>query len=176
MPEYRRNRVPGGCYFFTVNLAARGSDLLTIRIEALRGAVQLVRAQRSFHIDAWVVMPDHLHCIWTLPPGDSDYSCRWQSIKARFSRAIPKEAPAGRKGDRGVWQQRYWEHTIRDDQDYAAHMNYTHFNPVKHGFTNHPGEWPFSSFKHCVASGFYPADWAGIDEPLEAGERLPPAS
>ena len=132
MPDYRRNRVAGGTYFFTVNLRDRRSDLLVSEIGVLRDAVRETRALRPFHIDAWVVLADHMHCLWTLPPGDADFPFRWRMIKARFSRGVahPKDRPASLVGKReaGIWQRRYWEHTIRDDQDYAAHMDYIHFN------------------------------------------------
>ena len=176
MADYRRNRAPGGTYFFTVNLRVRQSDLLVTQIVALREAVRKVRARTPFHIDAWVVLPDHMHCLWTLPEGDTDFSGRWHRIKMGFSKALPtgeaiSDAMAQR-GERGIWQRRYWEHTIRDDRDYAAHMDYTHFNPVKHGYVRHPGDWPYSSFRRCVALGLYPADWANGDVDLpRAGER-----
>jgi putative transposase len=178
MPEYRRNRVPGGTYFFTANLLDRSSDLLVRRIGALRDSVRQVRARTPFHIDAWVVLPDHMHCLWTLPPGDADYSGRWRAIKIAFSKSVPADEARSSvrrsRGERGIWQRRYWEHTIRDDRDYAAHMDYTHFNPVKHCLATHPADWPFSSFRHCVAVGLYPADWLGDgNAPSEAGERRP---
>ena len=126
MPDYRRNRVPGGTYFFTVNLLERGSCLLVEHIDAFREAVRQLRARRPFHIDAWVMLPDHTHCIWTLPPGDTDYSARWKAIKIAFAKSLPKterlSAVRGRKGERGIWQRRFWEHTIRDERDYAAHV------------------------------------------------------
>jgi len=175
MPDYRRNRIPGGTYFFTVNLRDRRLDLLVRHIDVLRGAVRQTRRQLPFHIDGWVVLPDHMHCLWTLPEGDSDFPERWRRIKAAFTRALPDtEHSSGklRKGERGVWQRGYWEHTIRDDADYAAHMDYIHFNPVRHGLTESPGEWPFSSFRRCVAAGLYPAAWlGGSPEPVETGER-----
>jgi putative transposase len=176
MPDYRRNRVPGGTYFFTVNLSDRSSDLLVARIEALRHAVRQVRARTPFHIDAWVVLPDHMHCLWTLPEGDADFPGRWRAIKTAFSKSLPadeaRSAVVIRRGERGIWQRRYWEHTIRDDRDYAAHMDYTHFNPVKHGLVDDPADWPYSSFRRCVADGLYPSGWMGGGEaPEETGER-----
>ena len=176
MPTYRRHRVPGGTYFFTVNLLDRNSRLLVEQIDVLRDAVRAVRARASFQIDAWVVLPEHLHCIWTLPPGDDDYSGRWHALKASFAAAMPRTerrtAARVRKGERGIWQRRFWEHTIRDDRDYAAHMDYVHFNPVKHGLAARAADWPYSSFRRCVARGLYPADWSmsGAD-PAELGER-----
>jgi putative transposase len=176
MPNYRRNRVPGGSYFFTVNLSDRGSHLLVREIEALRRAVRVALGHHPFHIDAWVVLPDHLHCVWTLPPGDSDFPLRWQVIKAVFSRSVApapqRRASLVRKREAGVWQRRYWEHTIRDERDFAAHMDYVHFNPVKHGLAAHPADWPFSTFRRCAALGIYPGDWAGAGgELVDAGER-----
>jgi putative transposase len=177
MPNYRRNRVPGGTYFFTVNLLDRRSDRLVREIDALRAAIRTARARSPFHIDAWVVLPDHMHCIWwTLPEGDTDFPGRWHAIKTAFSKTVPKTEPRSqvmlRRGERGIWQRRYWEHTIRDGRDYAVHMDYVHFNPVRHGLVQSPGDWEFSSFRRCVTEGLYPPDWAcGGDEPGEAGER-----
>ena len=176
MPDYRRNRVPGGSYFFTVNLRDRRSDLLITHIESLRRVVRETRHHLPFHIDARVVLPDHLHCLWTLPEGDADFPSRWRVIKASFSKNLPRSAvpiPSGlRPGERGIWQRRYWEHTIRDERDYAAHMDYIHFNPVKHGFVQHPGDGEFSTFRRCVAAGMYPAHWHGDEGSLAImGER-----
>jgi putative transposase len=125
MPDYRRNRVPGGTYFFTVNLANRRSGLLVREVETLRAAIRAVRLAAPFHIDAWVILPDHMHCIWTLPEEDTDYSGRWRAIKKRFSKALPnvelrRPEVLAREG-RGIWQKRFWENTIRDDLDYRAH-------------------------------------------------------
>jgi putative transposase len=176
MPDYQRNRVPGGTYFFTVNLQVRTSRLLITEIDHLRRAVQWARSRAPFHIDAWVVLPNHMHCIWTLPEDDADFSRRWNEIKMGFSKAIPKtedrSAVNKRRGERGIWQRRFWEHTIRDASDYVAHVDYTHFNPVKHGLVENAWEWPFSSFRRCVAGGMYPPDWAGPEaESQEFGER-----
>lgn len=176
MPDYRRNRVPGGIYFFTVNLLDRNSDLLIAQIEVLREAVRTVRGRAPFHIDAWVVLPEHMHCIWTLPPDDDDYSDRWRALKAAFAAAMPQSEPRSvrrvRKGERGIWQRRFWEHTIRDDRDYAAHMDYVHFNPVKHGLVARAADWTYSSFHRCVAHGLDPSDWGmSGPEPGEMGER-----
>jgi putative transposase len=177
MPAYRRHRLAGGCYFFTVNLRDRRSDLLVRGIETLRSAVRATRARHPFTIDAWVVLPDHMHCVWTLPPDDLDFPIRWQMIKALFSRAMPhvetRRASLVRKREAGIWQRRYWEHAIRDERDYAAHVDYVHFNPVKHGLAESAADWPFSSFSRCVAQGLYPAGWAMKDDgPGETGERL----
>jgi len=165
MPEYRRNRVAGGCYFFTVNLWDRRSSLLVERIELLRECVWRVRVRRPFHVDAWVVLPEHMHAVWTLPEGDDDFSTRWGSIKRMFSAGLEggeaRSEGRMRRGERGVWQRRFWEHTIRDERDYGAHVDYVHFNPVKHGLVEGPGDWPFSSFRRAVERGVYPADWVG---------------
>jgi putative transposase len=175
--NYLRNRVDGGCYFFTVNLRDRRSDVLVAEVGTLRDAVRAALLRHPFHIDAWVVLPDHMHCMWTLPPGDHDFPVRWQMIKTMFSRSITRpqarRASLVRKRETGIWQRRYWEHTIRNDQDYAAHIDYVHFNPVKHRLTAHPAAWPFSSFARCVKLGMYPTDWAA-DVPglAAAGERL----
>ena len=176
MPDYRRNRVPGGTFFFTVNLLERRSRLLVDRVDTLREAVRKVRAQRPFHIDCWVMFPDHTHCIWTLPPGDIDYPSRWKAIKIAFAKAIPKTERLSpvrfAKGERGIWQRRYWAHTIRDDDDYARHVDYVHFNPVKHKHVARVCDWPFSSFHNFVEAGIYPLDWAGdANEQWLAGER-----
>lgn len=176
MPNYRRYRVPGGCYFFTVNLLQRGeNDLLVREIARLRAAVRKVRDIHPFHIDGWVVLPEHMHCIWTLPSGDDNFTNRWRAIKALFSRSLPTLENRSRtrrsRGERGIWQRRFWEHAIRNDQDYAAHMDYLHFNPVKHGYVARVRDWPYSTFARLVAMGMYPPDWAGGDiEDLAAGE------
>lgn len=172
MSRYLRPRVPGASVFFTVALAHRGSDLLVREVGRLREAVAATRRERPFAIDAWVVMPDHLHCVWTLPEGDAEYSVRWGAIKARFTRSLrrvgfhptdPRSAvgwnPTLRsaskqaKGDAGLWQRRFWEHHIRDEADYAAHVRYCHMNPVKHGFVERPEDWPYSSIHREIALG-----------------------
>ena len=175
MPNYRRNFVPGGTYFFTVTLLDRNMDMLVTHIESLRAAVRSVRSRYPFEIVAWVVRPDHLHCIWTLPAGDSDYPGRWRGIKQRFSSSLPhaeQRSPVReRRGERGVWQRRYWEHTIRDDRDLRAHVDYIHINPQKHGYVSRVADWPHSTFHRYVRDGIYPADWAGdANMDIEAGE------
>jgi putative transposase len=163
MPEYRRLRVPGGCYFFTVNLRDRDSRLLIERISLLRECVRTARRTAPFHIDSWVVLPDHMHCVWTLPEGDADFPARWLLIKKEFSKALPRtevRSPVMQaRGDRGIWLPRYWEHMIRDANDYARHMDYVHYNPVKHRLVDHPGNWLHSSFRRAVARGLYPEAW-----------------
>ena len=138
MPNYRRNRQPGGTYFFTANLLDRKSQGLVTHIDELRAAVRKTRQLYSFYIDAWVVLPEHLHCIWTLPAHDDDYSSRWQAIKKAFSKSIQeteyRSETKRKRHERGIWQRRFWEHAITDDRDYAAHIDYIHYNPVKHGW------------------------------------------
>ena len=206
MSSYIRPKQPGAAVFLTVNLADRGSDLLVRRIDDLRAAVRVTRAERPFAIEAWVVLPDHMHCVWRLPEGDSDFSTRMGAIKARSTRALtgideggmnrrvgfypaidaslerpvsahevagtmeppqsggvepaksggvePHPTILGRprtkskvaKGDGRVWQRRFWEHHIRDEVDFQAHVRYCWLNPVKHGLVSDPGEWPFSSY------------------------------
>jgi putative transposase len=171
MPDYRRLRVPGGTYFFTVNLLERKRDLLVRHIDDLREAVRATKRERPFHIDAWVVLPDHMHTVWTLPPGDDDFSNRWKAIKIRFVQKLPRTERRTNvriaKGERGIWQRRFWEHVIRDDNDYARHIDYVHWNPMKHGLVKQVSEWPYSSFHRYVQQGLYDEDWAGnpTDEP-----------
>jgi putative transposase len=134
----------------------------------LRDELRKIRRDRPFTIDAMVVLPDHLHCIWQLPPGDDDYPKRWRLIKARFSRRIERgervSASRQRKGERGIWQRRYWEHAIRDERDYHRHVDYIHCNLAKHGYAHTPQEWPYSSFSTWVRRGSLPDDWAaGLD-------------
>lgn len=137
MTNYRRNFIPGGSYFFTVAIADRSSRLLVEHIDLLRRAFSSVKDEQSFELTAIVVLPEHLHCIWTLPPGDADYPTRWKKIKAIFSRSLPwgepRSASRTAKGERGIWQRRFWEHTLRDETDFRRHVDYIHYNPVKHG-------------------------------------------
>ncbi|SDI01487.1 putative transposase [Pseudomonas benzenivorans] len=172
MPDYRRARVPGATYFFTVNLRDRSSDLLIREIELLRDTVRATKARHAFHIDAWVVLPEHMHCLWTLPPGDADFSLRWKVIKFAFAKRLPatesRTTTQQRRGERGIWQRRYWEHLIRDDLDYQRHFDYIHGNPIKHGYVQRLADWPYSSFQRAVAMGIYPADWCA--GPPSAGD------
>jgi putative transposase len=175
MPNYRRAFVPGGCWFFTANLLDRRSRLLTDEIEALREATRRTLARLPFHIDAFVVLPDHIHTIWTLPSGDPDFSTRWRSIKIQFSKSIPKTERLNRvrraRGERAIWQRRFWEHLIRDEEDYRQHVEYCYINPVKHGLVTRVRDWPFSSFHRDVTAGLFPEDWAGeFDAIGEFGE------
>jgi len=175
MTDYRRNRVPGATYFLTINLFDRRSSLLVERITLVREAVRQVRRERPFHIDAWVVLPEHMHCLWTLPARDTDFSTRIRLIKTIISKGIEtgeaRSASRVEKKERGLWQWRFWEHTIRDDRDYAAHMDYIHFNPVHHGLTDTAIAWPFSTLRSAIARGVYPSAWAGTTETIDVGER-----
>ena len=166
MPNYRRAFVPGGTWFFTVNLLQRhNNDLLVREINLLRQVVRNVQQKHPFHIDAWVVLPEHMHCVFTLPPDDCNFSLRWRLIKAGFSRSLPKteHLSSVRKaaGERGIWQRHYWEHLIRDDIDYQRHVDYVHVNPMKHGYVKQVQDWPYSTFHRYVKSGVYPVDWCG---------------
>lgn len=165
MTDYRRNFIPGGSYFFTVALAERSGRLLTDNIDLLRCAVSDVKRELSFELIALVVLPEHLHCVWTLPAGNADYPTRWKKIKAAFSRGLPKgerrSASRVSKGERGIWQRRYWEHTLRNDADLRRHVDYIHYNPVRHGHVRTVREWPYSTFHQYARQGIYPTDWAG---------------
>ncbi|MCK7595346.1 REP-associated tyrosine transposase [Pseudomarimonas salicorniae] len=164
MPNYRRARVPGGTYFFTVNLVDRDSRLLVEHVDALRGAFRDARAVRPFGLIAAVVLPNHLHCIWKLPEGDADNARRWGAIKAGFSRALPMEAARsrsrGHRGERSIWQRRFWERWITDERDLQAHVDYVHGNPVRHGLVDRANDWPYSSFHRHVRQGLLAPDWA----------------
>ena len=173
--------------FFTVTLATRGSDLLLRHAGALREAVRETRAERPFAIDAWVVLPDHMHCIWTLPRADADFSTRMGAIKARFTRRMRRvglhptdtadqgqgavgwnptlRSPSKiRKGDGGIWQRRFWEHHIRNEAEYRAYVHYCWINPVKHGLVERPEDWPYSSYHRDGSNDlvFHPTDGGGM--------------
>jgi putative transposase len=178
MPEYRRAYVPGGCYFFTVVTAGRVRWLCSERArECLREAITRCRTKWPFAIAAIVLLPDHLHTIWSLPRGDSAYPRRWAAIKREFTVSwlaqggpeVAVSAGARHQRRRGVFQHRYWEHVLRDERDFERHADYIHYNPVKHGLCQCPGDWPFSSFARYVQSGDYPPDWgcAARQKPLE---------
>jgi putative transposase len=168
MSNYRRAKVPGGTYFFTVNLLERWRRLLVEHIADLRAAFRAAHAVRPFEVIAIVILPDHLHCLWRLPPGDSDNANRWAQIKGGFSRRLPEgerrsERRIARR-ERGIWQRRYWEHLIRDDNDLLRHADYIHFNPVKHGHVPRAIEWPYSSFRRWVADGVYGLEWGSAND------------
>jgi putative transposase len=168
MPNYIRAFVPGGTFFFTVALLERKRSLLTEHVDDLRWVFSAARRRRPFVIDAIVILPDHLHCIWTLPPGDSDFSTRWHDIKSRFAAKIShgerRSIRRQNKGERGIWQRRFWEHVIRDGQDLSRHIDYIHYNPVKHGHVGRVTDWPYSSFHRYVRLGVLPQNWAAGED------------
>ena len=168
MPEYRRIDCPGATIFFTVVTHDRRPILGSERsVALLRQAFREERKHHPFEIDAAVILPDHLHCIWTLPPDDAHFSMRWTKIKGRFTSLFlaaggsegRRNASRAKRSERAVWQRRYWDRVIRDDREYGAYMDYIHYNPVKHGLVRCPHEWPHSSFRRWVAAGAYAEDW-----------------
>lgn len=165
MSHYRRSFVPGGCFFFSVTLADRRSCLLVEEVERLRQAYAVTHQSLPFLTQAVCILPDHLHAIWTLPAQDSDYARRWSLLKSSFSRALPMAENRSRskcvKREKGIWQRRYWEHQIKDEEDLQRHIDYIHYNPVKHGLVEQVGDWPYSSFHRYVQRALLPADWAG---------------
>jgi len=163
MPNYRRFYCPGGTYFFTVRLSERGSTGLVDHIETLRTAIRSERVEHPFEIVDAVILPDHLHMIWTLPQGDADFSNRWRRIKTAVTKAVdpPLAGSASKRGkaERGFWQRRFWEHLIRDADELSHYRAYCWFNPVKHGYVRRAEDWPYSSFHRAVALGDVPRDW-----------------
>jgi putative transposase len=164
--QYRRSQAAGATFFFTVVTYDRKRYLCSDENPTrLKQSMESVKAGHPFTIDAIVLLPDHLHCIWTLPQGDNNYSTRWMLIKSTFTRICSesvREIPSPsriHKREQGVWQRRYWEHQIRDEQDYIRHVEYIHYNPVKHGLAKSPMEWKYSSFHRFVKNGTYHADW-----------------
>lgn len=162
MSNYRRHYIPGGSWFFTVNLKNRQSDVFIRHVDVLRKATSFVKQRKPFHIDAWVILPDHMHCIWTLPANDSDFSGRWRDLKKMFTRSL-------NRGE--VWQPRFWEHTLRDEEDMRRHRDYININPVKHGWVARVRDWPYSTFHRDVRDGIYSPDWAGEVGEWPVGER-----
>jgi len=157
MPNYLRRRIPGGTFFFTARLKDRSSDLLVREIERLRHAVRYTRETRPFYIDAIVVLPSAIHTIWTLPDSDTDYSKRWRTLKAQFTKDLPapqKRSPSQiKRGEKGIWQSRFWEHHIRDARDLAAHRTFIYTVPVQEGFVARPTDWPYSSIHRDQSLG-----------------------
>jgi putative transposase len=169
MPNYRRVRVPGGSFFFTVVTNRRARLFTHPRGRRLLGSMfRRCLLKWPFTINALVLLPEHLHAIWSLPPGDDDYPKRWAWIKKEFTkewlRAGGAEAQFSdarrRERRRGIWQPRYWEHTLEDEDDFERHFDYIHYNPVKHGHVKCPRDWPWSSFHRWLARGVYPEHWA----------------
>lgn len=172
--KYRRAFIPGGSFFFTV-VTERLRPVLASAdaVEVLRRAMRAARSTRPFKVDAMVVLPDHLHCIWTLPPDDAGFATRWRLVKTWFTkhcdpalRAAPNRARVAKR-EQAVWQHRYWEHLIHDDADFVRHVGYIHYNPVKHGHAQAPIDWPYSSFRRYVEAGIYPADWGRSEMKFE---------
>ena len=168
MTRYRRAATAGACYFFTV-VAYRRHTIFCDEIfrNALHAAITSVRVAHPFVIDAWVLLPDHLHCIWHLPPDDTDFSSRWSMIKrivtqrcvARLNRPEWLNARLRKRQQGTLWQHRFWDHLIRDEGDFNRHMEYIHWNPVKHGLVSKVVDWQYSSFHRLVRSGWYPENW-----------------
>jgi len=172
MVQFRRNYVPGGSYFFTLTLIDRRSTLLADRVDLLRQAFRDETAKRPFEILAIVVLPEHLHAVLTLPAGDSDYSQRWRGIKSGFSRAVSQagiRVAQNARGEYRLWRRRFWEHSIRDERDLQTHVDYIHYNPVKHGWVTRAADWPYSSLHRYVRLGWLNADWGG--EAMEFGDQ-----
>ena len=165
MPRYFRAKIDGGFFFFTVALADRSSDLLVRHVDHLRHVYRIVEKRHPFETVAICILPDHLHAVWSLPPDDADFPTRWSQIKSAFSRPLASDARRTLskviKREKGIWQRRYWEHVIRDEADLERHVDYIHFNPVKHGHVSRVCDWPHSSFHRYVARGVLPLDWAG---------------
>lgn len=175
--QYRRDYSQGAAYFFTVVTFMRQPLFNRPQsVESLRIATRLEMERRPFVIDAIVIMPDHIHAIWTLPTDDADYSIRWRNIKRAFTAGIPEHQRPNahgsrqRKQEQAIWQRRFWEHRIRDERDFARHVDYIHYNPVKHGFVQRPIDWPYSSIHRYVRQGVLPADW-GVS-PLSIPDRI----
>ena len=171
--RYRRSQASGATFFFTVVTYKRRRILccnenVSLINEGFKHAV----SKRPFVIDAFVMLPDHIHCIWTLPEGDNDFSTRWWSIKSYFTRRCNTKHKDDQsdnmkiKGMKGVRQQRFWEHQIRDERDFAAHVDYIHYNPVKHGYAKAPKDWEWSTFHRYVREGIYDINWGTKEEPV----------
>ncbi len=166
MPNYLRNFIKGGTFFFTVVTYMRypifeEDSAISLLTDCFNRVIKIY----PFEVDAIAILPDHLHTIWTLPDGESDFSLRWKQIKSSFSRGYlgPRYQNLSEsmyhKGEKGIWQRRFWEHTIRDQTDFNRHCDYIHYNPVKHGLTESPLQWKYSSFEKFVQKGLYPNDW-----------------
>jgi putative transposase len=173
MVNYRRNLISGGTYFFTANLKDRRSRYLVDYVDQLRAAIRFTQTKQPFEILAVVILPEHCHMIWQLPQGDDDYPGRWKGIKSHFTRSITKlGAPIAKnkKGEYALWQKRYWEHTIKDDTDLQHHIDYIHYNPVKHGLVERAIDWPYSSFHRYVRNGQISEHW-GMSDKIEDNDK-----
>jgi putative transposase len=171
MSRYRRPKIEGGIFFFTVVLADRSSKLLVEHVERLRQVYRAVQARSPFETNAVCILPGHLHAIWTLPADDADFASRWSQIKSGFSRDLPaarlRSRSQAQRRETGVWQRRFWEYAIRDNADFERHVDYIHFNPVKHGYVSRVCDWPYSSFPRFVKDTLLPADWGGDLDKIE---------
>jgi putative transposase len=176
MSRYRRASDAGSTFFFTVVAYRRRPVLCHDALRrALRDAIEMERSKCPFTIDAWVLLPNHLHCMWTLPDGDADFSTRWKMIKRAVSQVCRDDfyradwitASKSKHRESTIWQRRFWEHQIRDEADFTRHADYLHFNPVKHGLVKNVGDWPYSTFHRYVRKGIYTIDWAGATEQVE---------
>ncbi|MGH6816053.1 MAG: REP-associated tyrosine transposase [Hyphomicrobiaceae bacterium] len=171
--RYRRVKAAGATYFFTLVTERRLHIFRDAAVVAtFEQAVAAVRSRHPFEVDASVILLDHLHMLWTLPDGDADFSTRWRLIKAKFTRAYlwTREAPhrsvsRQSKGEQAIWQRRFWEHAIRDDEDFSAHLDYIHLNPVHHGLAATPSDWPHSTFRTWVERGVYEPNWGSDAKP-----------
>ena len=171
--KYRRVKVKGSIYFFTLVTHNRRPFLsYPDNVALLRQAFQYTMQRHPMKIDAFVLLPDHLHSIWTLPDDDYNFSMRWRLIKSYFTRHCPDKyagivsASRRDKQERAFWQRRFWEHVIRDDKDFVNHIEYIHYNPVKHGLVDAPKDWEYSSFHRYVQAGLYDEMWGSGDEIL----------
>jgi len=176
--QYRRARIKGGTYFFTIVTHNRRQFLCQPEnVELLRNSLLYVMQRHKFEIDAFVLLPDHLHCIWTLPEGDDDFSTRWQLVKRYFSQHCESQYKSyvsvsrEKKNEQAIWQRRFWEHVIRDNEDYIKHVDYIHYNPVKHGYTKSPKDWEYSSFHKYVRAGMYDEMW-GANQEISFDEHI----
>src|SRR5262245_59185089 len=165
MSWYRRAKIEGGVFFFTVVLEDRTSDLLVRHVDRLRRIYQTVQERHPFETVAICILPDHIHAVWSLQEGDANSSLRWSLIKSGIWRGLVNvglrtQSKIARR-ERGLWQRRYWEHAIRNDSDLARHVDYIHFNPVKHGYVTQVRDWPHSSFHRYVTRGILARDWGG---------------
>jgi putative transposase len=163
MVNYRRLKITGATYFFTVTLYDRTSTLLTDHVDLLQTAMQQTKSQHPYQTKAFVILPDHLHVIWQLPPRDDNFSIRWKKIKTHFTRNLIKRGffvTKNHRNEYNVWQRRFWEHVIRNEDDYKNHINYIHYNPIKHHLVTRTRDWPHSSFHHFVRKGLLPIDWS----------------
>lgn len=181
MPEYRRSFIPGGTFFFTVVTYNRIPILIDNDARRiLRQAWLEFKGRFPFTTNAICLLPDHLHCIWTLPEGDANYSIRWKEIKRLFSKEYGRifltsthlTPSREKRKEAAIWQRRFWEHTIRDEGDYNRHLDYIHYNPVKHGLVDHVQDWQWSSFHRYVRMDYYEKEWGRGDNDfqLEVGE------